>query len=124
MTTYDPNYCPQPCEFTIPIKLNIPIEIEPKLLVRAPGTVRQKVPVYLEPDIYLEPEVQAKPPVCTLKNGYRQRIFTRATSSTTIITKIGNSWMPKVVLVADSSEVASSGKPLTTLDWVPGFLPA
>lgn len=53
MTTYNPNYSPSPCEFTIPIKLNVPIEIEPKLLVRALGIVKQKIPLDLKVQLAL-----------------------------------------------------------------------
>ena len=73
MSTYNPEYYPNACEFTVPIKLNIPIFIEPTLAIKAVEPVKEKVRVHLEPDIYLESEVTATPPVCVPQNGYSKQ---------------------------------------------------
>ncbi|MBP5977430.1 hypothetical protein HW132_33130 [Brasilonema sp. CT11] len=70
MSTYNPEYYPNACEFSVPIKLNIPIFIEPTLAIKAVEPVNEKVRVHLEPDIYLQSEVTATPPVCIPQNGY------------------------------------------------------
>ncbi|MBW4630011.1 MAG: hypothetical protein KME49_32005 [Brasilonema octagenarum HA4186-MV1] len=73
MSTYNPEYYPNACEFTVPIKLNIPIFIEPTVAIKAVEPVREKVSVHLEPDIYLRPEVAAAAPVCVPQNGYSKQ---------------------------------------------------
>jgi hypothetical protein len=70
MSTYNSEYYPNACEFTVPVKLNIPIFIEPMLIIKPVEPVREKVQVYLEPDVYLNPEVTAAAPVCVPQNGY------------------------------------------------------
>ncbi|MBW4592824.1 MAG: hypothetical protein KME46_07850 [Brasilonema angustatum HA4187-MV1] len=73
MSTYNPEYYPNTCEFTVPIKLNVPIFIEPTVAIKAVEPVKEKVRVHLEPDIYLESEVRATPPVCVPQNGYSKQ---------------------------------------------------
>ncbi|MBW4630012.1 MAG: hypothetical protein KME49_32010 [Brasilonema octagenarum HA4186-MV1] len=72
MSTYNPEYYPNACEFTVPIKLNVPIFIEPTVAIKAVEPVTEKVRVHLEPDIYLRPEVAAAAPVCIPQNGYNK----------------------------------------------------
>ncbi|MBW4592825.1 MAG: hypothetical protein KME46_07855 [Brasilonema angustatum HA4187-MV1] len=73
MSTYNPEYYPNACEFTVPIKLNVPIFIEPTVAIKAVEPVREKVNVHLEPDIYLRPEVTAAAPVCVAHNRYNKQ---------------------------------------------------
>ena len=73
MSTYNPEYYPNACEFTVPIKLNVPIFIEPTVAIKAVEPVNEKVRVHLEPDIYLQSEVTATPPVCVRQHGYNKQ---------------------------------------------------
>jgi hypothetical protein len=64
------NYCPpNPCEYTVPIRLTIPLYIDIEVYPTNQPVPPQLIVVPIQPDLQLTPKVESRQPECLYPSG-------------------------------------------------------
>ncbi len=70
------NYCPpNPCEYTVPIRLRVPIYLDIEVYPTNQPVPPQLIVVPIQPDLQLTPKVESRQPECVYpfsNGGYNQ----------------------------------------------------
>ncbi len=61
------SYCPpNPCEYTVPIRLRVPIYVDIQTMATSQPVPPQLVMVPIQPDLQLTPKVESQQPECVI----------------------------------------------------------
>jgi hypothetical protein len=64
------NYCPpNPCDYTVPIRLKVPIYVDIQTMATSQPVPPQLVIVPIQPNLQLTPKVESRQPECVITDG-------------------------------------------------------